>query len=160
MEIASNCVVLIHYTLTSDTGETLDSSAGREPLAYLHGKGNIIPGLEAALAGHAAGESLSVRIAPGDGYGEVDPALVQDVPRSAFGDVDELRIGMRFQTQSARGPQVVVVTAVNADAVRVDANHPLAGQHLNFAVEITEVRSASAEELAHGHVHGTGGHHH
>lgn len=160
MHIEKNRVVLIHYTLTNDAGETLDSSAGRDPLAYLHGNGNLIPGLEAELAGHTAGEKMNVRIAPGDGYGEVDPALVQDVPRAAFRDISDIQVGMRFQTQSARGPQVVVVTAVTDDAIRVDANHPLAGQHLNFAVEITEVREASQEELAHGHVHGTGGHHH
>jgi len=160
MQIATNRVVLIHYTLTNDAGETLDSSSGRDPLAYLHGKGNLIPGLEAELLGRTAGEKLNVRIAPENGYGEVDPALVQDVPRTAFQNIDDIQIGMRFQTQSARGPQVVVVTALTDDAVRVDANHPLAGQHLNFAVEITEVREASAEELAHGHVHGAGGHHH
>ncbi len=160
MQIASNCVVLIHYTLTNDAGETLDSSAGREPLAYMHGQGNIIPGLEAALVSRTAGEKLNVRIAPGDGYGDVDPSLVQEVPRTALSGIDEVKVGLRLQTQSARGPQVVVVTAVSDESVSIDANHPLAGQHLNFAVEITEVRAASAEELAHGHVHGAGGHHH
>ena len=160
MQIASNCVVLIHYTLTNDAGETLDSSAGREPLAYMHGQGNIIPGLEAALVSRTAGDKLNVRVAPSDGYGDVDAALVQEVPRTALSGIDEVKVGMRLQTQSARGPQVVVVTAVSDESVSIDANHPLAGQHLNFAVEITEVRAASAEELAHGHVHGAGGHHH
>ena len=160
MEIASNRVVLIHYTLTNDAGETLDSSAGRDPLAYLHGKGNLIPGLEAELLGHVAGDRMNVRIKPADGYGEVDPNLVHDIPRSAFRDVSGIQVGMRFQTQGPRGPQVVVVTEVSDATIRVDANHPLAGQHLNFAVEITEVRAASDEELAHGHVHGAGGHHH
>ena len=160
MQIASNCVVLIHYTLTNDAGETLDSSAGREPLAYMHGQGNIIAGLEAALVSRSAGDKLNVRIAPSDGYGDVDPSLVQEVPRSALRGIDDVTVGMRLQTQSARGPQVVVVTAVSDESVSIDANHPLAGQHLNFAVEITEVRAASAEELAHGHVHGAGGHPH
>ena len=160
MQIADDRVVLIHYTLTNDAGETLDSSAGSEPLAYLHGRGNLIQGLESKLTGRVAGDKLDVRVAPGDGYGHVDPALTQTVPRSAFPDDADLRVGMRFQTQTARGPQVVVVTHVSDESVSVDGNHPLAGQHLNFAVEITEVREASDEELAHGHVHGAGGHHH
>ena len=160
MQIADDRVVLIHYTLTNDAGETLDSSAGSEPLAYLHGRGNLIQGLESKLTGRVAGDKLDVRVAPGDGYGHVDPALTQSVPRSAFPDDVDLRVGMRFQTQSDRGPQVVVVTHVSDESVRVDGNHPLAGQFLNFAVEITEVREASDEELAHGHVHGAGGHHH
>lgn len=159
MQIARNRVVHIHYTLTNDAGETLDSSAGKEPLAYLHGNGNLIAGLEAELNGHSKGDQLTVRIAPGDAYGEVDPDLLHEVPRTAFRDAD-VQVGMRFQTQTERGPQLVVVTAVSESAVTVDANHPLAGQHLNFAVEVTEVREASAEELAHGHVHGAGGHHH
>ncbi len=160
MQIANDRVVLIHYTLTNDAGETIDSSAGRDPLAYLHGRGNLIQGLESKLAGRVAGDKLDVRVAPGDGYGDVDPSLAQTVPRSAFPDDVDLQVGMRFQTQSPRGPQVVVVTHVSDESVRVDGNHPLAGQHLNFAVEITDVREASDEELEHGHVHGAGGHHH
>ena len=160
MRIDDDCVVSIHYTLTNDAGETLDSSAGGDPLAYLHGHGNLISGLETELAGRMAGDTLDVRIAPRDAYGEVDPSLVQDVSRSAFGEAPDVRVGMRFQTQSQRGPQVVVVTAVTDESVRVDGNHPLAGQYLNFVVEVTEVRAASEEELAHGHVHGAGGHHH
>ena len=160
MQIADDRVVLIHYTLTNDAGETLDSSADGEPLAYLHGRGNLIQGLETKLTGRVAGDKLDVRVAPKDGYGELDAALAQDVPRSAFPDNANLRVGMRFQTQSDRGPQVVVVTHVSDESVRVDGNHPLAGQFLNFVVEVTDVREASAEELAHGHVHGAGGHHH
>jgi len=160
MRIADDRVVSIHYTLTNDAGETLDSSEGRDPLAYLHGHGNLIAGLEAELAGRVAGDKLDVRVEPRDGYGEVDPSLVQEVPRSAFGEASDIRVGMRFQAQSQRGPQVVVVTAVSNESIRVDGNHPLAGQHLHFAVEITEVRAATDEELAHGHVHGAGGHHH
>lgn len=160
MKIASNRVVLIHYTLKNDAGETLDSSEGSEPLAYIHGNGNLIPGLEAELLGRIAGESLNVRIAPRDGYGDIDPALVQRVPRSAFASIDKIEVGTRFQTQTAQGPQVSVVTGVSDDSIQMDANHPLAGQHLTFAVEITNVREASHEEMAHGHVHGAGGHHH
>ena len=160
MRVATDSVVLIHYTLTNDAGETLDSSSGGEPLAYLHGKGNLISGLESQLEGRQSGESLEVRVAPGEGYGEVNPALVQDVPRSAFAGIGEIEIGMRFQAQTAEGPRVAVVTGVSDETIRMDGNHPLAGQHLNFAVEIMDVRQATAEELAHGHVHGPGGHHH
>jgi FKBP-type peptidyl-prolyl cis-trans isomerase SlyD len=160
MQITDDRVVLIHYTLTNDAGETLDSSAHGEPLAYLHGRGNLIQGLETELTGRVAGDKLEVRVAPGDGYGDVDPALTQDVPRSAFPADADLRVGMRFQTRSDRGPQVVVVTQVSDELIRVDGNHPLAGQYLNFAVEVADVREASDEELTHGHVHGPGGHHH
>lgn len=160
MQITDDRVVLIHYTLTNDAGETLDSSAGREPLAYLHGRGNLIQGLESKLTGRVTGDTLDVRVAPRDGYGELDPSLAHDVPRSAFPDGADIRVGMRFQTQSNQGPQVVFVTEVSDESVRVDANHPLAGQYLNFAVEIEDVREASDEELSHGHVHGAGGHHH
>jgi FKBP-type peptidyl-prolyl cis-trans isomerase SlyD len=160
MQVSSNRVVLIHYTLKNDAGEILDSSAGGEPLAYLHGQGNLISGLESELAGRVAGDALNVRIAPEDAYGEFDPDKVQDIPRSAFQGIDQIEVGMRFQTQTANGPQVSVVTGVSEHSISMDANHPLAGQHLNFAVEITEVRAATPEELAHGHVHGAGGHHH
>ncbi|HSN73348.1 MAG TPA: peptidylprolyl isomerase, partial [Steroidobacteraceae bacterium] len=96
----------------------------------------------------------------GEAYGEHDPALVQDVPRSAFQGIDDVKIGMRFQAQSNQGPRTVVVTGVSGDQVTVDGNHPLAGQPLNFEVEVAEVRAATNEELEHGHVHGPGGHHH
>lgn len=160
MLIADRAVVCIHYTLTNDKGEVLDSSEGREPLAYLHGQGNIIAGLESALLGKTAGDKLQVRIEPAQGYGVRDERMVQQVPRRAFQGVKDLKVGMRFQSQGPEGPASVVVTRVAGDMVTVDGNHPLAGEHLNFAVEITEVREASAEELSHGHVHGPGGHHH
>lgn len=160
MLIADRAVVCIHYTLTNDKGEVLDSSEGREPLAYLHGQGNIIAGLESALLGKTAGDKLTVRIEPAQGYGVRDERMVQQVPRRAFQGVKDLKVGMRFQSQGPEGPTSVAVTRVAGDMVTVDGNHPLAGEHLNFAVEITEVREASAEELSHGHVHGAGGHHH
>lgn len=160
MLIADRAVVCIHYTLTNDKGEVLDSSEGREPLAYLHGQGNIIAGLESALLGKTTGDKLKVRIEPAQGYGVRDERMVQQVPRRAFQGVKDLQVGMRFQSQGPEGPASVVVTRVAGDMVTVDGNHPLAGEHLNFAVEITEVREASAEELSHGHVHGPGGHHH
>jgi FKBP-type peptidyl-prolyl cis-trans isomerase SlyD len=146
--------------LTNVDGDIIDSSEGHEPLAYLHGFGNIIPGLENALAGRAAGERFTVSIAPDEGYGERDDAMVQSVPRSAFQGVDEIRPGMQFQAQSPEGMQLVTVLGVEADEVILDGNHPMAGLTLNFAVEITDVRDATREELEHGHVHGPGGHHH
>lgn len=160
MQIAERTVVSIHYKLTNDAGDTLDSSEGGEPLVYLQGAGNLIPGLEKALAGKASGDRVSVRVEPNEAYGEHDPKLVQQVPRRAFQGVSDVKAGMRFQAQGPNGPSSVVITHVAGDMVTVDGNHPLAGQPLNFAVEITDVRAATDEELEHGHVHGPGGHHH
>jgi FKBP-type peptidyl-prolyl cis-trans isomerase SlyD len=160
MKISHEKVVSIHYTLTDNAGTVLDSSSGGHPLAYLHGFGNIIPGLENALEGKATGDKLSVTVEPGEGYGERDEGLVQAVPRTAFKGVKELAPGMQFQAQGPQGTRLVVVTQVTEDLVTVDANHPLAGQTLHFEVEVSEVRDATSEELEHGHVHGPGGHHH
>ena len=160
MQIAHQKVVSIHYTLTNVDGEILDSSEGSEPLAYLHGFGNIIPGLENALTGRKVGDRFSVSVAPAEGYGERDDAMVQAVPRTAFQGVDEIQPGMQFQAQSPEGMQLVTVIGVEGEEVILDGNHPMAGLTLNFAVEVTEVRDATHEELDHGHVHGPGGHHH
>lgn len=160
MQVAERCVVSIHYKLTNDRGEVLDSSEGGDALVYLQGSGNIIPGLESALVGKQAGDKLDVRVEPAQGYGERDHRLIQQVPRRAFQGVKDVKAGMRFQTEGPNGPTSVVITRVAGDMVTVDGNHPLAGEHLNFAVEITDVRAASEEEIAHGHVHGAGGHHH
>ena len=160
MQVAKDKVVSIDYTLTDDEGTVLDSSQGREPLAYLHGSGNIIPGLEKALEGKQAGDKLNVRVDAADAYGERDDALTQDVPLSMFQGVDQIEEGMRFQAQTSAGVQVVTVTRVSGDSVTVDGNHPLAGKPLTFDVNVVEVRDASGEELEHGHVHGEGGHAH
>jgi FKBP-type peptidyl-prolyl cis-trans isomerase SlyD len=161
MLVAQDKVVLIHYTLTNDAGSVLDSSSGGEPLAYIHGQGNLISGLEKALEGKQAGDKLNVQIAPADGYGERDPSLTQRVPMRVFGNASNVKPGMQFQAQSSQGQaQVVTVTSIQGDMVTVDANHPLAGENLHFDVEVTEVREATEEELEHGHVHGPGGHHH
>jgi FKBP-type peptidyl-prolyl cis-trans isomerase SlyD len=160
MKIAHEKVVSIHYTLTNSEGSVLDSSSGNDPLAYLHGFGNIIPGLENALEGKEAGEKLSVTVEPEQGYGARDEQLVQAVPRTAFKGVEELAPGMQFQAQGPQGTRLVVVTQVAADVVTVDANHPLAGQTLHFEVEVSGVRDATSVDLEHGHVHGPGGHHH
>lgn len=160
MQIANNKVVSIHYKLTNDEGSILDSSEGQEPLAYLHGLGNIIPGLENALTGRAVGDKFTVTIPPADGYGERDNEMVQSVPKSAFQGVDQIEPGMQFQAQSPDGMQLVTVVDVDGDEVILDGNHPMAGITLTFDVEVTEIRDATAEELDHGHVHGPGGHHH
>lgn len=153
MQIVPEKVVHIHYTLKNAAGELLDKSSSGEPLGYLHGGGNIIPGLEDALAGKAAGDALSVEVAPEQGYGARDESLVQDVPRGAFEGVDAIEPGMRFQAESEQGARIIEVVAVAEDVVTVDGNHPLAGETLHFDVEVATVRDATAEELAHGHVH-------
>jgi FKBP-type peptidyl-prolyl cis-trans isomerase SlyD len=160
VSIETNHVVSIHYTLKGDAGEVIDSSAGGEPLAYLHGHGNLVPGLERELTGKNAGDKLQVKISPADGYGEYDPQLVQRVPRRALKGVGNVRVGMRLHAQTDHGPKPVTVTQITGDMVTLDGNHPLAGKNLNFDVEIAAVRAATEEELSHGHVHGVGGHHH
>jgi FKBP-type peptidyl-prolyl cis-trans isomerase SlyD len=159
MQIAENTVVSFHYTLTNDSGEVLDSSRGREPLSYLQGAGNIVAGLEEAMEGRQTGDSFKVDVAPEQGYGPHHAGLVQDVPRAAFQGVDDIEAGMSFQAQTPQGTHSVTVTGVSPETITVDGNHPLAGQTLHFDVEVTEVRAASAEEIAHGHVHGENGHH-
>jgi FKBP-type peptidyl-prolyl cis-trans isomerase SlyD len=160
MSITQDQVVSIHYTLTDDAGEIIDHSAEGEPLAYLHGRGNLIPGLERELTGKSAGDKLRVKIPPADGYGAYDAALVQRVPRRALKGVADLRLGMRLQTQTAQGARTVTVTQISGGMVTLDGNHPLAGKNLTFEVQVAAVRAATAEELSHGHVHGAGGHHH
>jgi FKBP-type peptidyl-prolyl cis-trans isomerase SlyD len=160
MAIARDSVVSIHYTLKDDAGEVIDSSSEGEPLAYLHGHGNLVPGLERELEGKNAGDKLSVKIAPAEGYGEFDKALIQKVPRRALKGINNLNVGMRLHAQTQHGPQAVTVTHIQGDMVTLDGNHPLAGKNLNFDIEITDVRAATQEELEHGHVHGPGDHHH
>ena len=160
MSISQDQVVSIHYTLTDDAGEVIDSSSGGEPLVYLHGHGALIPGLERELTGKSAGDQLTVSIAPADGYGEYDRALVQQVPRRALKGIADVKVGMRLQAQTAAGPRPVTITHLSGDMVTLDGNHPLAGKKLHFKVEVAGVRAATAEELAHGHVHGPGDHHH
>jgi FKBP-type peptidyl-prolyl cis-trans isomerase SlyD len=160
MSIQQDQVVSIHYTLKNDAGEVLDGSAEGEPLTYLHGHGNLIAGLERELTGKKAGDKLQVKIPPADGYGEYDKALIQKVPRRALKGIAKITVGMRLQAQTEHGARAVTVSHVAGDMVTLDGNHPLAGQNLNFDVEVADVRPASAEELSHGHVHGPGGHHH
>jgi FKBP-type peptidyl-prolyl cis-trans isomerase SlyD len=160
VQIEKNRVVTLHYTLRDDQGAVIDTSSGRAPLSYLHGKGNIIPGLEQALAGKSAGDRLEVTVAPEQGYGPRDERLVQILPRSRFEQGTALQPGMQLRATTPRGARIVTVVKVERDFVTVDGNHPLAGRTLHFAVEVAEVRRATHEEVSHGHVHGPGGHHH
>jgi len=160
MKITKNSVVSIHYTLTNDQNETLDSSVGTEPLVYLHGSEGIIPGLEKALDGRIQGDKFKVTIPPEEAYGLRENDMIQTVLKSEFPDDEEVQVGMRFQVNAKQGPMVLTVIEVKEKEVVVDGNHPLAGVTLHFDVEIAEVRQATTEELEHGHVHGPGDHHH
>lgn len=159
MQITKHSVVSIHYTLRDNAGTILDSSSGKDPLLYMQGVGNMIPGMEEGLEGKKKGDKFEIKVSPEKGYGVRSENLIQKVPRSSFGS-QEVRKGMQFSAQSNHGSQVVTVTEVGLESVTVDGNHPLAGVHLNFDVEVMEVRQATPEEVAHGHVHGPGGHHH
>jgi FKBP-type peptidyl-prolyl cis-trans isomerase SlyD len=161
MLIADQHVVAIDYTLTNDAGEVIDSSAGSEPLVYLHGAGNIVPGLENALTGKVADDELDVSIEPEDAYGEYSAELITTIGREMFEGVDELQVGMQFHASAPDGGmQIVTIRDIDGEDVTIDGNHPLAGQQLNFKVKVVSVRAASEEEVAHGHVHGEGGHQH
>ena len=152
--IGDKLVVSMHYTLTDSDGNVLDSSEGSDPLTYLHGAGNIIPGLEKALVGKVEGDTQQVTVEPAEGYGEVIPELVQTIDKAAFQGVESVEVGMSFEAQTQEGSvEHIIVTEVNGDVVTIDANHPLAGVVLNFDVEIVSIREASEEEVDHGHVH-------
>jgi FKBP-type peptidyl-prolyl cis-trans isomerase SlyD len=153
MEIGNERVVSIHYTLKDDSGTVLDSSSDGDPLQYIHGAGNIIPGLEGALEGAQPGARLDVQVKAADGYGDRDDSLIMTVDRSAFEGVEAPEVGMRFRGRTNVGEQIFTITGVEGDRVTVDGNHPLAGVDLNFEVEVKEVREATQEELDHGHVH-------
>lgn len=159
--VTDGLVVGIHYTLRNEAGETLDSSEGQEPLEYLHGAGNIVPGLEDALAGRKLGDSFQVTVQPEDGYGDRDPRGIRAVKRDAFPDDGTIEPGMQFFAEGPDGePLAAWVVEVAHDRVVVDLNHPLAGVTLQFEGTIDSLREASAEEVEHGHPHGPGGHEH
>jgi FKBP-type peptidyl-prolyl cis-trans isomerase SlyD len=160
MTITKNKVVIMHYTLKDDDGQVIDSSEGRDPLAYLHGARNIVVGLENALEGKDAGEKLSVVVAPSEGYGEYNEELKQEVPLAQFDDASQVQPGAQFHAQTPQGVVVATVLSVENENAVIDMNHALAGQNLNFDVEVVEVRDATAEELQHGHAHAPGGHQH
>jgi FKBP-type peptidyl-prolyl cis-trans isomerase SlyD len=161
MQIGNETVVTIHYTLTDANGVVLDSSAGEEPVSFVHGAGTMIPGLEKALLGKSPGESMKISVAPADGYGLRDEDLVQKVPRKNF-PIEDVEVGMHFQTRSPNGPRVITVLATDDENITVDANHPLAGATLNFDVQVLEVRAATPEDLmpSCGSCETCSGHHH
>jgi len=160
MSIAQDQVVSIHYVLKDESGKVIDRSADGEPLTYLHGHGNLVPGLERELTGKGLGDKLRVKLSPAEGYGEHVQELVQQVPRRALKGVPSVRVGMRLQAQTVHGMRAVTVSRINGDLVTLDGNHPLAGKTLDFEIEVAEVRAATAAEIAHGHVHGPDAHHH
>lgn len=154
MQVSPDTVVSIDYTLTDQEGEVIDTSEGREPLDYLHGHGNIIPGLEKALEGKTEGDELQVKVEPEEGYGPHRQELVQQVSMEAFAGMDKVEPGMRFNAESAQGPLVVKVTKIEGEQVTIDANHELAGQELNFDVTVRGIREAKPAELEQGQVAG------
>ncbi|HVI59086.1 MAG TPA: peptidylprolyl isomerase [Luteimonas sp.] len=159
MKIEKDRVVRFHYTVSEQGQEPLESSKEREPLAILAGHGNIIPGLDKAMEGHAAGDSFGVDVAAAEAYGERRDGLTQRVPKKHFGQ-QKLVPGMQVVLNTNFGPRAVTIEKVGMSVVDVDLNHPMAGKDLHFDIEVVEVREASQEELEHGHVHGDGGHAH
>lgn len=157
MKISKDRVAIVDYILKDDDGDILDESKNGE-FAYLHGAQNIIPGLEIALDGKLAGDSISVSIAPKDAYGERDPERIQVVPRDMFDTDEEITTGMQFHAQSPEGEMMVItVSEVDDDEVTIDGNHAMAGMNLHFDVSVVDVREATDEELSHGHVHSAAG---
>jgi FKBP-type peptidyl-prolyl cis-trans isomerase SlyD len=156
--ITRDKIVSMNYTLTDNAGKVLDASEG-EPMEYLQGHQNIIPGLEVALEGLKPGDRKKVTVQPTEAYGQHNPELIFALPLSQFGGQPP-QMGMMVQLQSPEGEMMATIKQIENDQVTLDANHPLAGQVLNFDVEIVEVRNASDEELSHGHPHGPNGHHH
>ncbi|NMM42092.1 FKBP-type peptidyl-prolyl cis-trans isomerase [Pseudoalteromonas arctica] len=156
MIIATNKVVKMHYSVMDNDKNSIDNSFDGEPLTFIVGTGYLIQGLEDALQGKKAGDTLSVTVPPEQGYGERHDDLMQAVPKSMFEGM-EIEVGMQFRASTDDGDQSVMIIDIQEEDVIVDGNNPLAGITLNFDVEILEVRDATADELAHGHVHGDGG---
>ena len=159
MKIEKDRVVRFHYSVAEQGAKPMETSRDREPLAILFGHGNIIPGLETAMEGHAAGDSFGASVSAAEAYGERRDNLTQRVPKKHFGD-QRLVPGMQVILNTNFGPRAVTIHKVGMSVVDVDLNHPMAGKDLRFDIEVVEVREATAEELEHGHVHGEGGHHH
>ena len=154
MQVDKDKVVSIDYTLKDDKGEVIDTSEGREPLAFIYGSGSIIPGLEKALEGKTPGDDLKVTVEPEEGYGEYNDQLIVEVSKDNFEEGAEINEGMQVQaTKSDGSAQILTVKDIADETVTLDANHPLAGETLHFDVEITDVREATPEELEHGHAH-------
>ncbi|MCK5917816.1 MAG: peptidylprolyl isomerase [Cocleimonas sp.] len=160
MSLTKNQVASVAYTLTVD-GQVIDQADKENPMAFIHGVGGMIPGFEKALEGKSVGDSFSISVDPAEAYGERNDDLTQDVSREMFTGVpdDQLIAGAQFQAQTDAGVEVITIAAVDGDDIKIDANHPLAGQTLNFDVEMLDIREATTEELEHGHVHAAGGSH-
>jgi len=161
MQIGKNSVVTFHYTLRDETGTELESSRGGDPTLYLHGANNMLPTLEEAFNGRSSGESFQITLAPAQAYGERRADAIERVPAKYLKHEGKLRVGqvVRLHLKDG-GAMPVTIVKLGKFAVDVDNNHPLAGHTLNYDIEIVEVRAATAEELAHGHAHGVGGHNH
>ena len=160
MKIVKDTVVQMHYKLTNKEGMLLDTSEGREPLTFLHGKGMLIPGLEKQLEGKKVGDKFLAEVNADEAYGQRHDDMIHVVPKANFNGDGELKPGLQIQIDTNQGQQIAIVTKVEGDDVTVDMNHPLAGMDLIFDIEITKIRKATEEELSHGHVHGPGGHQH
>ncbi|MCB1856251.1 MAG: peptidylprolyl isomerase [Pseudomonadales bacterium] len=160
LNIESGTVVSFHYTLRDASGEELESSRGGEPSVYLHGHNNLMPALEAAFVGREAGDIFTVELGAGEAYGQRDPLKTQRVPIKHLAFRGRLLPGAVVQLNTSEGMRPVTVIKAGRHSADIDTNHPLAGQALAFDIEIAELRAATAEELAHGHVHGPGGHQH
>lgn len=159
--IKDGTVVSLSYRLTNSQGEELDRADAGDPFQYLHGHGQIVPGLEKALAGLLVGSKKAVKVPPADGYGEVEESLRTKAKKSQFPAGQELSVGMQFAADAGDGhPVVFTITSIKGDDITLDGNHPLAGETLNFDVEVLGIREATAEELSHGHAHGPDGHGH
>jgi FKBP-type peptidyl-prolyl cis-trans isomerase SlyD len=161
MKIADKKAVSIEFTLKDDKGEVMETSVGKDPLWYLHGEGNLVPGLEKALTGKEPGETVDVTLPPADAYGDRSDKEIRKIPLRKI-KAQKIQVGARYQVDAGHGLQVAVVQAVSGDYATVDLNHPLAGHTLHFIVKVVEVRDATEEELQHGHVHDAHahGHHH
>lgn len=160
MQIEKNTVVSFHYTLKDEEGRQLETSIGGDPSLYLHGADNIIPGLEAAMAGRAPGDSFTVTLEPHRAYGPRLPDRQQRLPAKHLKHEGRLQPGKVVRFNTEQGPRTATVVKVGKFSVDVDLNHPLAGRTLTFDIKVDEVRAASKEEIAHGHAHGPGGHSH
>ena len=156
MKIEKNSVVSMHYKLTDNDGQLVDKS-DTTPLAYLHGHGQIVPGLEKELEGRSVGDKLTVAVAPGEGYGEYAEELLVKVEKNQLADIPNLEVGMQVEGESPEGVAIFTIVEITDVDVTLDGNHPLAGEVLNFEVSVESVRAATEEEITHGHAHGEGG---
>ena len=157
MVITKDKFAAFHYTLKDSDGVQLDSSIGLEPLGYIHGRGYLIPGLEAQLEGKSKGEKFSCTIEPKYAYGERDERLVALVSRDKFETDAQIETGMQFQVNTPAGPTIVTVVKVDGDMITIDGNHEMAGKTLSFDIDIVEVRDATEEELKQLEMRGCGG---